>query len=323
MIGVGATAGIATETVFGTFVPTAQAWCGLKRSSLALSADFKPSEALLPGGAAMTHASQRDRVYLGHDVGGDISIVPMYGGLDFTILLRHAFMGIPVDAGVVGNYTHTYVLGDSFPGFSWQQIDGSSATDANLARRYNGCVIDKWTWGVSARGFADFTATIIAVNEGDPQTVSGTISYPDGEEIVAGQGTPITWNSITMLCTDFSITQSNNLARTPAIGSYVTGKPSRSGFSETIATAKVYVDSSALYVAYKARTTSNLAASFTGTGTNAIAWTVQDCVMTKCTKMLDGAGEIYYQCEWTAKSAALTTGLRCVVTNSNSTWQTV
>jgi Phage tail tube protein len=318
-IGLGASAGLATEAVYGTYVNTLT-WTGLKSHSIARTIMMKESPALLPGVAAMTHASPNDIIYTGFEIGGDFSVVPTYGGVDFTTLLRHAFAAVPVDAGVVGNYTHTFVLGDSFPGLSIQLVDGTDPIDTNVSRRITGCLITSWTFSVTAQDICDFSFSVIASGETAPAVIQGVIAFPNNEEIVAGQASAITWNALTLLFTDIAIKHDHKLVRTPEIGNYGTGKPSRSDKSETTVTGKVYCGSNAVYLAFLARTISNLVLTFVGSGTNQCAWTVQDAVLISCEKVISGPGEVYYQCTWRARSAVSTTGLRCVVTNSNATW---
>jgi hypothetical protein len=151
--------------------------------------------------------------------------------------------------------------------------------------------------------------------------VSGSIAVADGEEIVAAAATAFTWNSATLVAVDFSIKCDHSAVRTPFIGGYSTAKPSPDGFAAITMSAKVYVVNGDLLDAYKAETQSDLAITFTGTGNNALTITGELAKLTSCTRQIDTAGLLYYQCEWVCLGSATKTGVKFALVNDNADWE--
>lgn len=322
IIGAGAVAGIATEATYGTYEASTH-WLAFRSSSLNGGPKLEAPGHLLPVGAAVTHATQRDLVKVAEEYGGDLEWVPTYDQRAQSVMLRHLFHAEPTPSGA-GPYTYTYELGNSVPGLSVQQLDGVHPSETALARRFDGCVVTSWEFAVTAGGFATMRATVIAQGATDPQALSGTIASTDGEEIVGGHGAAggVTWNSLNLFVTDLTISCDLGYVRTPYVGSFSTGQPARGDFTTIEVTAKVYRMDEDLLVSYKAGTSSDVVLTLTGnTSPNALVCTAENCKITACTVAVDSAGVQYYQVTWRARGSTGKTGLKFALTNGESDWE--
>lgn len=319
MIGAGAVLGLATEATYGTY-ETTSVWLAIVSSSLGGGPKLEQPGTLLPVASAVSHRTRRGAIRVSEEYGGDIEWIPTFSQKGTSVMLRHCFWAEPVTTGA-GPYTHTYQVGYSLPGLSIQQIDGTDPTDTDVARRFDGCVVSSWEFMVSAGGFARMKASIIAQGATDPQALAGTIAVVDGEEIVAATATTFTWNSATLAAVDFSIKCDHSAVRTPYIGGYATAKPVPDGFAAITMSAKVYVSNGDLLDAYKAGTQSDLVITFTGTGNNALTITGELAKLTNCTRAVDTAGILYYQCEWVCLGSATKTGIKAALVNDNADWE--
>lgn len=322
IIGAGAVAGLATESTYGTYAASTR-WLPFRSSSINGGPKLERPGHLIPVGVAVSHATPRDLVKVSEEYGGDLEWVPTYDDRACTIMLRHCFHAEPATTGA-GPYTHTYELGNSAPGLSIQLLDGTHPTETALARRVDGGVVSSWELAVTAGGFARMRASVIAQGITDPQALSGTIAVASGEEILGAHGAVggVTWNSLSLFCTDLTIRCDHAMVRTPYVGSYTTAQPARGDFTTITVSAKVYRLDEDLLVGYKAGTSSDLVLTLTGdTSPNAMTITAHLCKITKCDAAIDSAGVLYYQVEWQARGSATDTGLKAVVVNDQSDWE--
>jgi hypothetical protein len=319
MIGAGAVCGLATEGTYGTY-EASTVWLAIVSSSLGGGPKLEQPGTLLPAAAAVSHRTRRGAIKVAEEYGGDIEFIPTFGQKGTSVMLRHMFWNAPAESGA-GPYTYTYTVGYSIPGLSVQQIDGTDPTDTDVARRFDGCVVSSWEFMVSAGGFARIKCSLIAQGATDPQALAGTIAVTDGEEVIAAAATTFTWNSATLAAVDFSIKCDHSAVRTPYIGGYATAKPVPDGFAAITMSAKVYVANGDLLDAYKAGTQSDLVIAFTGTGNNSLTITGELAKLTSCTRAVDTAGILYYQCEWVCLGSATKTGVKAVLINDNNDWE--
>lgn len=318
-IGSGSGAGIKTESTWGTPVTAGAVFLAITRFSVGAKRQKMRPGHLMPAAGVTTHRTPMDVVTVGVSASGDVEFVPKYNDKAWTTMLRHMMHNAAVTTGA-GPYLHTFTIADSRPGLTLQKLDGSGPL-TNNARIVSGAVVSAWEMSISARNFLRVKASFVARDVADPTAYSGTPLATNEEEIQASHGasTGFSWQSTNFRHTDVTVKCDHKIVETPFVGSLFTAQPTYGDHAEIRVTAKVYVEGNEALTLFRSDARGDLVITLTGTSPNAMQITAQEAVLASCELATDGAGLLYYQCEWMVSAAAGKTGLTVLVTNSQST----
>lgn len=321
VIGQGAVAGVATETTYGTYEATND-WLPYVTCDLNETAEYAaPPEAL--GTGALTASAgtlvSREAVKLSSQSSGSIRFIPQYDHRSTTALLKHLLHSAATQTGA-GPYTYTYESGITVEGLSVQQAAGYSAELSDNTRRFTGLVCTGFSISVAAGQWVTVDSQWMGTGVTEIQALAGTPAIVDSEQVIAAHsGATVSWDSLSLILADATISVDWKMAESKIVGAYFTAKPQHTAAPEIVISAKVKVMSEALHDAFRAGDSSDWVMTLTGTSNNQMVITGQNAKLRKCLLSMSGPGEMYYECEWVCRSGTAKSGLKITVRNDNST----
>lgn len=324
MLGQASMLGISSETTWGSLVSPAY-WTPVVRNTIARERVLRDAPHL--GGIALSTVNAvapvpRDFATVADNVGGDIEIIPTYDHKSTSLFLVHCFGAAPAQSGS-GPYTYTYQLGllpgSTHAGMSLHSLHGHHSSMDPL-EQFVGCMVSRFEFSVKAGDYMRLMASIIGKTSAGMVASAGTPAMLASEEILAHHVGALSWNSLTIQLNSMKIAVDKKLVRRPQLGSLLTDKPQPSALYETTFEAEVDLVSSDGYAAYLAETQADGTITCTGTGNNAMTFTLPNMVITGYSKPIDKAGVLVQRIRGKCYgvSAGTELGLKLALTNDNN-----
>lgn len=317
MIGMGSVIGLAEEAAWGEEESPTH-WLPIVSHSIKPILDIRDVPYLAVANAQAWHAVRKN-VTLSHFVGGDIVGCCAYDSKAVMLLLKHAMGAVATTGPVSTQYTHTLNLdSDGVFGLTGHVVNGSDV--ALPAETFSGLRIAQLELSVNAFDMLMYRATVIGKAASGMVVVDGTPAVVDAEEVLAHQGSTLSWNAHSLDLRSFKLTINNNLARRGKIGQLYTARPVPGGFGSIDVEATYPWETHDLYTDWLARVKADGTFGFTGTGDNLMSISLQNLQWLNVDKPVNTAGELVQtavaRCYANPSSEQ---GLRIVVKNSNLT----
>lgn len=316
-LGHGSALGAGQETTYGTAATITNylrivSW-GLKRT---ISRVPRPHL----GTTSAASLNRRQHYTESDEAGGPVEFLLAYD--DTSLMMLAHGLGAAATTGS-GPYTHTLTLGrhpitvdTNKKALTLEGILGNSGD----SEKFEGCVITRTEITGSAGGVITVRQEVIAETSGGQAAASSPTFSSNGEEVLHSHGGSLTFNGTTDSIREFTITIDHKLSRRMFLGSTLTQQPQPSDFTEvTFRFVREYTDDNR-HDEFVAGTQGDGTMSFTGTGNNALAVTLQNMFVTDCSESVNTAGVIVQTVEGRCESDGTDEGLKLVFTNDNSAW---
>lgn len=310
--GFGASIGIGVESTWGTAVSRTN-W--LRAASHGVIR--KRTKNMIPhlGGAGEASTNYRYFYNESDFVEGPIAFPVAYD--DSSVLMLRHILGANATAGA-GPYTHTLTLGSPLPnGLTLEMISGTAGSGtAKVAEVFEGCLLGSARLEVSAGGV--MTCETQVMGETSQGIVSpGTPTYSSSQEWVqhSHAGTFTVFGS-TVKVQSMSINIDRGLQRNHELGSLLTSQPYEGRLQVDVDLTTMW-QSDTFYDALLADTQNDATITFTGTGNNALAITLQNAVAMEVSRPVNGAEGISQTIRMRCFSDGTDEGLKMVFTNDN------
>lgn len=230
-------------------------------------------------------------------------------------LLLEAILGANATTGV-GPYVHSNTLAATVLPLTHElhRSDNSSET-------FEGVYLNDWTLSIEAGG----GPMVLSIGSVVGQTTDGTRPTPPNTATHTTQDEPIlpqhasdfSWNGDTYCIRSLSISNGNNLAERPCLGSLVTENPTRSGPMEPTMSVNVEVRD-ASYLAWLSEATGDATITFTGGGNNSLAITAHNATLTDVSDPIADQGIILQSLVFALRGDGTDHGLKLDLQNDES-----
>jgi hypothetical protein len=259
--GIGASLGVATESVYGTGVPVTRFY---EFNSENLQFRKKTAEGMGLRAGGLLPRSQR-RVITTKDAGGDFEIDLPTRGLG--LLLSYATGSSPSATTVAsGVYSYTFTLGDTYGKSFTTQVGVPQYNGTVTPKTLSGCKVNNFELSVSngeiAKGKFGIDAQSLTTS-----TSLSTVSYPvSGSVFNFAQGAITVNGSAVANIKDFSVSVDNAIKvdRFNIGSSSTKSEPNIAGFRKVSGKITAEFTDTVLLAAFLADTTASLALTFTG-----------------------------------------------------------
>jgi len=281
---------------------------------------FEPRNHLGTNGATSTNS--RNHYKRAIEVGGSFRTEAAYDD-STAMLLKYAF-GAVATAGS-GPYTHTYtaeVPRDSgLKGLSLEGLLGEQ--DAEI---YLGCLFDSWRFRARAGEIAEFEWTLIGqTTDAETPSSQGSPTFSSNGEVMRFDHAGVfNFASANHTLVDIEFGMDKGMDRRMLLGSQTTAEPAPNG--KLVIPVRMTVEygvQAGMWAAYRAGTQGDATITFTGSGNNSAAFTLQNMYITNIGRQISGgAGIIRQTVDAVCESDGTDEGIKLVLTNDNSTPET-
>ena len=264
--------------------------------------------------AEATGSRNRAKHAVGSDkVTGTIEILVGYEG--FGPLWKNILQGTPSTSGPSGGlYTHTYPLATGLQiGLTMELIRGTGSAEV-----FEGVLISKATISIDAGGFMTVSLDIIGETSGGPTSAGSPTLTTNEIEVLHHHAGTLGWNSGTYYPKKLTLTLDNKLADRMLLGSKLTAKPAPSDFLEVTAAVDLEWSADDFDSGWTADTESDLAITFTGTGSRTITFTLHNAYIDDSDHPLTAPGIVMQSAKFVGQSDGTDEGFSVVVANTQS-----
>lgn len=307
--GAGTALGIAQETTHGTAVSRTH-WFRLISETMRRTVKKNKLSRLARSSSrgASKHFIEAD------EAGGTVELELNYEGIG--LLLQHILWGTPSTGSASGGlYPHTFLLAGTAPsaGLTMEVVRGDGTAEV-----FEGCRITKAVFRCEAGGVWRVTLDIIAETSGG-RVSAGTPSYTTNEiEALHHHTSQFTWNSAAYDWKSVELTIDQKLSRRMLLGSLNTKDPKATGAPEFAARITREWEDDVLHAAYLADTESDLTFTLTGDGSRTIAFTLEAAYIEDLSSPVNTEGVVDESLSFMGQAQGANTGVKVVVTNTQS-----
>lgn len=251
--------------------------------------------------------------YLGFTrVSGDVQIETLFQGVP-ALLLKHAF-GSVITTGT-GPYTHTYAMATALPTGLNMEVSKADVPTGKVFR-YDGCLIDALTLNFAAEDELRMVATILAKEQVDDATASGTPSYSTDEPILFHHAGQLTVAGSAVDIKSGSIRLSNTLDRDRFFMSQTLSRPKRKSWRDVTGNATIEFEDLTLVDKFVAGTEGAMSLAFTS-GTNSLTFSMTASFLQDASPIVNREGQIEMDVQFQAIGG--NTEAACVLISDQAT----
>ena len=308
-IGFGSFLGIGEEVTWGTPVSRTN-YKPVVSIALNKTPDVQTRSHL--GHASSASTNSRDTYVSKIEAGGSVEVLAAYD--DSTmLLLKHCF-GAVADGGA-GPFTHTFTL--SKTGYTGLTLEAGLGTAHS--ETFEGSLANDWELKVS--GNAEMRLVVSVISETSAVAALGTPTYNAAPDVILGSHAgDLMWDGNPYELQDLSIKVKKALSTRTKMGSLETLRPTVSGKMQvTVSMTVEFRANDALEAGLQDGTVSDATVTFTGTGNNEAALTLQNARITKVGRTINAAGVITQSVDLVCLADGTNEGLKLIVTNDHAT----
>jgi len=307
-LGFGSAVGVGVESTWGTPVSRTN-WVRITSWGLKRTLEIVPRPHL--GTTSATSTNRRQHFTASDDAGGSFEYLCAYD--DSSILLLTHALGAVATTGT-GPYVHTVTLASSAGnGLSIEGLNGNGSAEV-----FEGCLLTRTEISISAAEVMKIRHDVIGeTSQGLASAGTPTFSS-NGEEVLHSHAGQFSFDSVTHDLVDLSIIVDHKLAKRQLLGSTLTKRPQLSDYLEVTGRLTVEYIVDTTNTKWLAGTQGDATITFTGSGNNVLAMTLQNLYISNIDRAVSSPGVIRETVEFRCESDGTDEGLKLVFTNDNA-----